>query len=105
MAKIVEVTKRIRELGVPAHILGYGYIREAIMLTLDDPSMIRHITSELYPTIANKNETTKSSVERAIRHAVEVAYEKSEEMKEIFSAKPTNARFLATIIDDFRYMS
>ena len=69
-----DVTDMIHEIGVPAHIKGYQYLREAIMMSVDDPAMISSITKILYPTIAKRFQTTPSRVERAIRHAIEVAW-------------------------------
>ena len=69
-----DVTNMIHEIGVPAHIKGYQYLREAIMMSVDDPAMISSITKILYPTIAKCFQTTPSRVERAIRHAIEVAW-------------------------------
>ena len=69
-----DVTNMIHEIGVPAHIKGYQYLREAIMMSVEDPAMISSITKILYPTIAKRFQTTPSRVERAIRHAIEVAW-------------------------------
>ena len=69
-----DVTDMIHEIGVPAHIKGYQYLREAIMMSVEDPGMISSITKILYPTIAKRFQTTPSRVERAIRHAIEVAW-------------------------------
>ena len=73
-----DVTHIIREIGIPAHIKGYQYIREAIMMTVNDINLLNYITKLLYPTIAKKYKTTSSSVERAIRHAIEVAWNKGQ---------------------------
>lgn len=106
-----DVTKMIREIGIPAHIKGYQYIREGIMMSVKDPEILNYITKFLYPTIAKKYHTTTSSVERAIRHAIEVAWNrgKFEAMEELFGynmnsskAKPTNSEFIALIADKFR---
>ncbi|MCM1498099.1 MAG: response regulator [Clostridium sp.] len=79
-----DVTKMIREIGIPAHIKGYQYIREGIMMAVKDQEILNYITKYLYPTIAKKYHTTTSSVERAIRHAIEVAWNrgKLESMEE-----------------------
>ena len=69
-----DVTDMIHEIGVPAHIKGYQYLREAIIMSVEDPTMISSITKILYPTIAKRFQTTPSRVERAIRHAIEVAW-------------------------------
>ena len=106
-----DVTKMIREIGIPAHIKGYQYIREGIMMAVKDPEILNYITKFLYPTIAKKYHTTTSSVERAIRHAIEVAWNrgKMEAMEELFGysvnsgkGKPTNSEFIALIADKFR---
>lgn len=106
-----DVTKMIREIGIPAHIKGYQYIREGIMMSVKDPEILNYITKYLYPTIAKKYHTTTSSVERAIRHAIEVAWNrgKLDSLEEIFGysvscgkGKPTNSEFIALIADKFR---
>lgn len=106
-----EVTDIIREIGIPAHIKGYQYIREAICMTVEDPNMLNYITKLLYPTIAKKYKTTSSSVERAIRHAIEVAWSrgKMDVIQDMFGytihagkGKPTNSEFIALIADKLR---
>lgn len=106
-----DVTKMIREIGIPAHIKGYQYIREGIMMSVKDPEILNYITKYLYPMIAKKYHTTTSSVERAIRHAIEVAWNrgKMDAMEELFGyslnsgkGKPTNSEFIALIADKFR---
>lgn len=106
-----EVTEIIREIGIPAHIKGYQYIREGIMMAVEDPNMLNYITKLLYPTIAKKYKTTSSSVERAIRHAIEVAWSrgKMDIIQELFGytihagkGKPTNSEFIALIADKLR---
>lgn len=106
-----DVTDIIREIGIPAHIKGYQYIREAIMLTVNDMNLLNYITKLLYPTIAKKYKTTSSSVERAIRHAIEVAWNKGQidVLEELFGytisagkGKPTNSEFIALIADKLR---
>ena len=106
-----EVTEIIREIGIPAHIKGYQYIREAICITVEDPNMLNYITKLLYPTIAKKYKTTSSSVERAIRHAIEVAWSrgKMDVIQDLFGytihagkGKPTNSEFIALISDKLR---
>ena len=101
----------IHEIGVPAHIKGYQYLREAIMMSVEDPEMLGSITKVLYPTIARKNQTTASRVERAIRHAIEVAWNrgKMETLDAMFGytintgkGKPTNSEFIALIADKIR---
>lgn len=107
----ISVTKLLHELGVPSHIKGYQYIREGIILIYDNPSIIGGITKELYPEIANRFDTTVSRVERAIRHAIEVSWNRGDWdlMEEIFGhsvdidkAKPTNSEFIVTVADKLR---
>lgn len=106
-----DVTDMIHEIGVPAHIKGYQYLREAIMMSVDDPGMISSITKILYPTIAKRFQTTPSRVERAIRHAIEVAWSRGrmETLDALFGytintgkGKPTNSEFIALITDKLR---
>ncbi len=106
-----DVTNIIHEIGVPAHIKGYKFLRDAIMMTINDMDMINSITKVLYPTIAKKNNTTPSRVERAIRHAIEVAWTRGEmdTIDELFGytvnkgkGKPTNSEFIALIADKIR---
>lgn len=106
-----DVTKMIRGIGVPAHIKGYQYIREGIVMSIKDPEILNYITKFLYPAIAKKYHTTTSSVERAIRHAIEVAWNrgKLDAMEALFGysvnsgkGKPTNSEFIALIADKFR---
>lgn len=106
-----DVTNMIHEIGVPAHIKGYQYLREAIMISVEDPSMISSITKILYPTIAKRFQTTSSRVERAIRHAIEVAWSRGrmETLDAMFGytidngkGKPTNSEFIALIADRIR---
>lgn len=105
------VTECIHELGVPAHIKGYQYIRTAIMMVVDNMELLNYITKQLYPTIAKKYQTTSSRVERAIRHSIEVAWSrgKPEVMNNIFGytidtgkGKPTNSEFIAMVADKIR---
>ena len=107
----VEVTNMIHEVGIPAHIKGYQYIRESIMMSIEDMEVLSSITKVLYPTIAKKFKTTSSRVERAIRHAIEVAWTrgKSDSLENLFSytvssekGKPTNSEFIALIADRIR---
>ena len=101
----------IHEIGVPAHIKGYQYLREAIMMSVEDSEMMGSITKILYPTIAKKYRTTASRVERAIRHAIEVAWNRGrmETLDDMFGytintgkGKPTNSEFIALIADTIR---
>lgn len=107
----ISITKILHQLGVPSHIKGYQYIREGISILYDNPAMIGGITKELYPTVAKKFDTTVSRVERAIRHAIEVSWNRGswDLMEEIFGhsvdidkAKPTNSEFIVTIADKLR---
>ncbi len=105
------VTNVIHEVGVPAHIKGYQYLREAIIMVVNDIDVINQITKSLYPQIANKFNTTPSRVERAIRHAIEVAWGRGQQeaVESIFGytisaskGKPTNSEFIAMIADKLR---
>jgi two-component system response regulator (stage 0 sporulation protein A) len=105
------VTNVIHELGVPAHIKGYQYLREAIIMVINDIDVINQITKQLYPDIAHKFKTTPSRVERAIRHAIEVSWARGEQtsIENIFGytisaakGKPTNSEFIAMIADKLR---
>ena len=105
------VTNLIHEVGVPAHIKGYQYLREAIIMVINDIDVINQITKSLYPQIATRFSTTPSRVERAIRHAIEVAWGRGEPtiMENIFGytvsaakGKPTNSEFIAMIADKLR---
>ena len=105
------VSNLLHSLGMPSHIKGYQYIRESIKLMYDNPGMIGGITKEIYPEIADRFDTTSSRVERAIRHAIEVSWNRGDYdlMEEIFGnsvdydrAKPTNSEFIATIADKLR---
>ena len=106
-----DVTDMIHEIGVPAHIKGYQYLRDAIMMSVEDPGMISSITKILYPTIAKRFQTTPSRVERAIRHAIEVAWDRGDvdTLNSYFGytiqqgrGKPTNSEFIAMIADNLR---
>lgn len=106
-----EITEIIHEIGVPAHIKGYQYLREAILMSVNDMEMLNSITKILYPSIAKKFQTTPSRVERAIRHAIEVAWSrgKMDTIDELFGytinngkGKPTNSEFIALITDRIR---
>ena len=106
-----EVTNMIHEIGVPAHIKGYQYLREAIIMSVEDTSVLSSITKILYPGIVKKFSTTPSRVERAIRHAIEVAWSRGQldTVNSIFGytissskGKPTNSEFIAMIADKLR---
>lgn len=110
----VKVTNLIHDLGVPAHIKGYQYLREAIIMAVANEEIINAVTKSLYPLLANKYETTPSRVERAIRHAIEVAWNRGEIAvhDKIFGytvnsnkGKPTNSEFIALIADKIRLES
>ena len=105
------VTETIHDIGIPAHIKGYQYLRHAIMLVIDNLDIINSITKQLYPTVAQDFNTTASRVERAIRHAIEVAWDRgdTEVIDSIFGytvatakGKPTNSEFIAMIADKLR---
>ena len=105
------VTDMIHEIGIPAHIKGYHYLRDAILMAIDDMDVLNAITKILYPTVAKKHQTTSSRVERAIRHAIEVAWNrgKVELLDSLFGytisngkGKPTNSEFIALVADTIR---
>ena len=107
----IEITSIIHEVGVPAHIKGYQYLRDAIVMVVEDIDLLGAVTKELYPAIAKQNKTTPSRVERAIRHAIEVAWSrgKMDTIDELFGytihtgkGKPTNSEFIALIADKIR---
>ena len=107
----ISITRMLHELGMPAHIKGYQYIRDGIVMIYNNPDLIGGITKELYPDVASKYHTTVSRVERAIRHAIEVSWNRGnwDLMEEIFGhsvdidkAKPTNSEFIVTIADKLR---
>ncbi|AYD40582.1 sporulation transcription factor Spo0A [Clostridium fermenticellae] len=106
-----EITNIIHEIGVPAHIKGYMYLREAITMVVNNMELLSAVTKELYPSIAKKYNTTASRVERAIRHAIEVAWSRGqiETINRIFGytihndkGKPTNSEFIAMVADKLR---
>ena len=105
------VTNIIHEIGIPAHIKGYHYLRDAIIMAIEDMDVLNAITKILYPTVAKKHQTTSSRVERAIRHAIEVAWSrgKLDTLEALFGytvstgkGKPTNSEFIALIADKIR---
>ena len=107
----MDVTNILLEIGIPAHIKGYQYIREGIIMSFYDRNMLQYITKFLYPSIAKKYKTTSSSVERTIRHAIEVAWRRGnmEVLEEVFGntvcagkGKPTNSEFMALLTDKLR---
>ena len=107
----VTVTETLHQIGVPAHIKGYQFLRDAILLTMNEPNYINAVTKQLYPEIAKRNGTTASRVERAIRHAIEVAWDRGDvdTLNRYFGytihslrGKPTNSEFIAMISDKMR---
>ena len=105
------ITDIMREIGVPAHIKGFEYLRESILLTVHDPELMHAVTKILYPTVAKMNKTTATRVERAVRHAIEVAWDRGD--VDVLSSyfgytiqnsrgKPTNSEFIAMISDKLR---
>ncbi len=105
------ISSIMRQIGVPAHIKGYEYLRQAIILTVNEPELMHAVTKSLYPTVAKTNGTTSSRVERAIRHAIEVAWDRGD--VDVLSSyfgytiqnsrgKPTNSEFIAMISDKLR---
>ena len=106
-----DITKMLHELGIPAHIKGYQYLRDAISMVVRDREMMEAVTKILYPEIAKRNGTTASRVERAIRHAIEVAWDRGDldTLQKYFGftvsnskGKPTNSEFIAMIADKLR---
>lgn len=107
----VQVTEILHEIGVPAHIKGYHYLRDSIIMSVEHPEIINAVTKQLYPSVAKKYETTSSRVERAIRHAIEVAWDRGDidVLNSYFGytihndrGKPTNSEFIAMISDKLR---
>ena len=105
------VTELLHEIGIPAHIKGYHYLRDSIMMSIEENDMLSAVTKILYPTVAKKHQTTSSRVERAIRHAIEVAWSrgKLDTLEELFGytvstgkGKPTNSEFIALVADTIR---
>ena len=103
-----KTTEKLRELGIRPNISGYIYLREAILMVADDPLLINVVTKEIYPTVASKFEKTPSQIERAMRHAIEVAWKRqSEQMIKMFKnlsygRKPDNSLFIALLAEDIR---
>lgn len=106
-----EITKLLRIIGMPSHVLGYEYSREAILIALGNKDILRAMTKELYPAIAKTFNTTPSRVERAIRHAVELAWDRGDlgTIQKFFGftvsskkGKPTNSEFLSALADHLR---
>lgn len=107
----LKVTEILHQIGVPAHIKGYHYLRDSIIMSIDQPEIINAVTKQLYPSVAKKYETTSSHVERAIRHAIEVAWDRGDVdvlnsyfgyTIHISRGKPTNSEFIAMIADKLR---
>jgi len=107
----IKISDMLHKLGMPSHIRGYQYIRDGIMIMYKEPDMLKGITKEIYPELANKYDTTSSRVERAIRHAIEVSWARGDYqlMEKYFGnsvdydrSKPTNAEFIITLTDRLR---
>lgn len=107
----IKITQILHQIGVPAHIKGYHYLRSSIMMSIDNPDIINSVTKQLYPSVADNFETTPSRVERAIRHAIEVAWDRGDIdiLNSYFGytihnsrGKPTNSEFIAMISDKLR---
>ena len=104
----IQVTEILHQIGVPAHIKGYHYLRDSIIMAIEEPEIINAVTKQLYPSVAKQYETTSSRVERAIRHAIEVAWDRGDVdiLNSYFGytihntrGKPTNSEFIAMISD------
>lgn len=107
----IQVTEILHQIGVPAHIKGYHYLRDSIIMSVETPEIINAVTKKLYPSVAKKYDTTSSRVERAIRHAIEVAWDRGDVdiLNSYFGytihnsrGKPTNSEFIAMISDKLR---
>lgn len=107
----IQVTEILHQIGVPAHIKGYHYLRDSIIMAIEDPEIINAVTKQLYPSVAKQYETTSSRVERAIRHAIEVAWDRGDvdTLQEYFGftvsgakGKPTNSEFISMVADRLR---
>jgi two-component system response regulator (stage 0 sporulation protein A) len=107
----IQVTEILHQIGVPAHIKGYHYLRDSIIMAIETPDIINAVTKQLYPSVAKKYNTTASRVERAIRHAIEVAWDRGDVdiLNSYFGytihntrGKPTNSEFIAMISDRLR---
>ena len=107
----IQITEILHQIGVPAHIKGYNYLRDSILMSIETPEIINAVTKKLYPSVAKKYETTSSRVERAIRHAIEVAWDRGDVdvLNSYFGytihndrGKPTNSEFIAMISDKLR---
>lgn len=107
----VDVTNLMHQMGIPAHVRGYQYIRDAILMVVDEMGLLGAVTKELYPAIAERYNTTPSRVERAIRHAIELAWDRGniDLMNKFFGytinverGKPTNSEFIAMVADRLR---
>ncbi len=107
----IVITDIIHQLGVPAHIKGYHYLRSAILYSIEDKTLLESVTKMLYPTVANTYDTTSSRVERAIRHAIEIAWDRGnvDTLNSFFGytvdtckGKPTNSEFIALVTDKLR---
>lgn len=106
-----QISRILHTIGIPAHIKGYAYLRSAIIMTVEDPDIINYVTKSLYPSVAKSHQTAASRVERAIRHAIEIAWDRGdvETLNSFFGytisrqrGKPTNSEFIAMIADKLR---
>ena len=106
-----QISRILHMIGIPAHIKGYAYLRSAIIMTVEEPDIINYVTKSLYPSVAKSHHTTTSRVERAIRHAIEIAWDRGdvETLNSFFGytisrqrGKPTNSEFIAMIADKLR---
>ena len=106
-----QISRILHTIGIPAHIKGYAYLRSAIIMTVEEPDIINYVTKSLYPSVAKSHHTTTSRVERAIRHAIEIAWDRGdvETLNSFFGytisrqrGKPTNSEFIAMIADKLR---
>lgn len=106
------ITNRMKDIGIPPHLKGYSYLKEAVLLVLEQPEMLTKVTKKLYPSIATKFDTTSSRVERSIRHAIEQAWTRHrtvDHLSKIFGysvahleSKPTNSEFIAMVVDSLQ---
>lgn len=108
-----KVVKLLKNIGVPPHLSGYEFIKTAVLMALEDASVLKSITKELYPDIAKKHKTTASRVERAIRHATETSFDNMppEMIEELFGncisfnkGKPINSQFIATLVEEIKML-
>jgi two-component system response regulator (stage 0 sporulation protein A) len=105
----IEVTRVLQQIGIPPHVKGYPYLRDSIIFVFEEANLIGAVTKELYPLVAKKHDTTASRVERAIRNAIQIAWDRgnTEMLRSLFactmnSGRPTNSEFIALIADKLR---